>query len=327
MYRQLVAVLHRCADAVDVREVQTRMHALDVHVQGHVHDVEVAGALAIAKQAAFQTVCAGQQGHLGSRCASAAVVMGVHGQHNGVTALDIAVRPLHHVGKHIGAGVLDGCGQVDDALLIRCGLPDFCHGVDHALGELHFGVRVHLGRVLESPVRLRVFRCDVLEQLGIAARQLHDLVFAHAQHHAAHHRCCRVVQVNNGTGYTFQGFKSAAHQMLTCLGQHLHGHVIRNALFLDELAHEVELDLRSRRKAHFNFLEADLDQLLEHAHLALDIHGLDQRLVAVAQVHAAPDGGLADGCVRPGTVSQTNRYKRTVLACGVLQHRHRSSLS
>jgi hypothetical protein len=41
--------------------------------------------------------------------------------------------------------------------------------------------------------------------------------------------------------------------------------------------------------------------LLEHAHLALDVHGLDQGLVAVTQIHAAPDRGLvmtASGQVR-----------------------------
>jgi hypothetical protein len=45
-------------------------------------------------------------------------------------------------------------------------------------------------------------------------------------------------------GHAFERFESAANQVLTRLGQHLHGHVVGNAVFLDELAHEVELDLR-----------------------------------------------------------------------------------
>jgi hypothetical protein len=38
------------------------------------------------------------------------------------------------------------------------------------------------------------------------------------------------------------------------------------------------------READLDLLEADLAPAAEHAHLALGVHRLDQRLVAVAQV-------------------------------------------
>ena len=64
MHRQLVAVLDRAPHLVDVGEIQPRMHALGIQVQGQIDDVEVAGAFAIAEQTAFDAVAAGHQGEL-----------------------------------------------------------------------------------------------------------------------------------------------------------------------------------------------------------------------------------------------------------------------
>ena len=58
---------------------------------------------------------------------------------------------------------------------------------------------------------------------------------------------------------------------------------------LDEGAHEVEIGLRGGGKGDLDLLEADADQQVEHAVLALDAHRLDQRLIAVAQIDGAPD--------------------------------------
>ena len=320
MHGQLVAMLNRCADIVDVGEIQTGVHALDIHIERHIHHVQIAGALAVAEQTAFQAVRASHQGQLRCCRPRAAVVMRVDRDHHAVTALDVAMRPLHHVGKDIGRGMLHGGGQVDDALVLGRGLPDVGDGVYHALGELQLGVRIHFGRVLEGPFGVGVLGRDVLEHLGIGHRQFNDLVFTHIQHHTAHHGSRGVVEMDDGAGHAFQRFESATNQVLTRLGQHLYGHVVGNTVFLDELAHEVELDLRGRRKADFDFLETDLHQLLEHAHLALDVHGLDQGLVAVTQIHAAPDRRLGDDRVGPGAIGQTHGGESAVFGGRVLQH-------
>jgi hypothetical protein len=76
--RQLVAFLDQLAHAVDVGEVQARMHALGVEVQGQRHQVDVAGALAVAEQAAFDAVGAGHHGQFGRGDGGAAVVVRVH---------------------------------------------------------------------------------------------------------------------------------------------------------------------------------------------------------------------------------------------------------
>ena len=63
-------------------------------------------------------------------------------------------------------------------------------------------------------------------------------------------------------------------------------------IFLDELADEVEIGLGRRGKADLDFLEAHVAEQPEHAHLAVEIHRHDERLVAVAQVDAHQTGGL-----------------------------------
>lgn len=92
--------------------------------------------------------------------------------------------------------------------------------------------------------------------------------------------------------------------MLTGLNQNLDGDVFRDLVLLDDLAHEVEVRLRCGRKTYLDFLVAHLDQQVEHAVLALRTHWIDQRLVAVAQVHSAPLRSGDDLLVRPGAIRQ-----------------------
>ena len=82
VHRQLVAVLDAAADLVDVGEVEAGRHALRVQVERDVDEVDVAGALAVAEQAAFDAVGAGHQRELAGRGAGAAVVVRVHRQHD-----------------------------------------------------------------------------------------------------------------------------------------------------------------------------------------------------------------------------------------------------
>ncbi len=78
--------------------------ALGVHVQGQGDDVDVAGALAVAEQAAFDAVGAGHQAELGGGHAAAAVVVGVEREHHAVAAGEMAVHPLDLVGVDVGRG-------------------------------------------------------------------------------------------------------------------------------------------------------------------------------------------------------------------------------
>ena len=132
--------------------------------------------------------------------------------------------------------------------------------------------------------------------------------------------------MDDGTRCALQRFERAADQGLARLRQHLDGHVIGNQVLVDQLAHEVELGLRCRGKADLDLLETDLHKHLEHAQLALNVHRLDQRLVAVTQVGAQPDGSLGDHGIRPGAICQAYRLERWIFACRILEH-HDGGLS
>src|SRR3546814_19378045 len=94
------------------------------------------------------------------------------------------------------------------------------------------------------------------------------------------------------------------------------GNVVGDPFFVDQLAHEIEVRLRCGGKADLDFLEADLDQFFEEAQFALDAHGFYERLIAVAQVGAHPDGGMGDALGGPGSFGEVagKRYERIVLA-------------
>jgi hypothetical protein len=80
-------VLEGAGDGVDVREVEVRMDALRVEVEGERHQVDVAGALAVAEQAALDPVGAGHQAQLGGGDRGAAVVVRVEADDHAVAAL------------------------------------------------------------------------------------------------------------------------------------------------------------------------------------------------------------------------------------------------
>jgi hypothetical protein len=95
VHRQLVAVLDGAADLVDVGEVDHRVDALGEQVERQRDQVDVAGALAVAEQAALDAVGAGHQPELGGGHAGAAVVVRVQRQHDRVAAGQ--VRCIHSI--------------------------------------------------------------------------------------------------------------------------------------------------------------------------------------------------------------------------------------
>ena len=98
------------------------------------------------------------------------------------------------------------------------------------------------------------------------------------------------------------GIECPPDQLGARLRQHLDGDILGHEIALDQLAHEIEIRLRSGGKANFDLLEAELDQKTEHTALALGPHRLDECLVAVAQIDAAPDRCPLDRTERPSAM-------------------------
>ncbi len=94
-------------------------------------------------------------------------------------------------------------------------------------------------------------------------------------------------------GAPFHRLKGLADDVVTALGQHLHGDVGGDHVFFDEGAEELVLRLAGGGEAHLDLLEADLHQHLEKLQLFCKAHGHDQRLIAVPQIHATPCGAFS----------------------------------
>ena len=293
--RNLIALFDDFAHAVDVREVQLRVDALGVEVECHSHQIDVTGALTVTEQATFNAIGASHQAQLSGRNPCAAVVVGVQADQHAVTAIDIAAKPLDLVGVYVGCSHFNGCWQVEDDFVLRCRVPDLDHRVAHFLGELELGRAEGLWRIFERPLGFRLLGCELDEQLGGADCDLFHACFVLVEDNAAERRRGGVIQVNNGFLCPAQGFERTRDQVLTTLGQHLNGGVVRDVVAFDQGADEVKVGLRGGRERRFDFFDADADQGLPETQFLDRIHRLDQRLVTVAKVRAAPDRRCRDG--------------------------------
>jgi hypothetical protein len=199
------------------------------------------------------------------------------------------VHPLDRVGVDVGRGHLHRRRQVDDQRPVR-------RRVDHLDDRgadlqrvLQFRTGVALRRVLVVDVRVRgVDLLVLLAQPGRARGDVGDPVPVQAEDDPALEHRGGVVEVHDRPPGPAQRFEGAVDQVLPALGQHLHGDVFRDQILFDQLPDEVEVGLAGRREADLDLLVPHLHQQHEHPPLALRGHRVDQRLVAVAQVHGAP---------------------------------------
>ncbi len=305
---QLVAVLDGALDLVDVREGDLRVDALREQVHAEGDQVDVAGALPVAEQAALDAVRAGQVAELGGGHGGAAVVVRVQGEQHVLAVRQAAGHPLDRVGVDVGRRHLDRRGQVDDHLAVRGGLEDLEHGVADLQRDLELGARVGLRRVLVVDGGVVLQRgLGGLAQLRTGDGDVHDTLDVGAEHDLALHDRRRVVEVDDGLLGTVDRLVGALDEVLARLGQHLDRDVVGDRALVDQAADEVEVRLRGAREPDLDLLVAHADQQVEHRALALGVHRVDECLVAVTQVDGTPARGLLDALRRPGAVRQLDR--------------------
>ena len=89
---------------------------------------------------------------------------------------------------------------------------------------------------------------------------------------------------------------------------------------IHQIADEIKVGLRRTGESHLDFFEADLAGRANHAHLALEVHGLKKRLVAVAQIGTHPNRGMGDRSTGPLAVRQMNRRESLVFGRRLRKH-------
>ena len=285
--------LIQLADGGHVRKVQLGVHAVAVHIHGQGDGVHVAGALAVAEQAALDPLGPRQDGQLGAGHAGAPVVVGVGGEDDAVPAVEVGRAVLDLAGVDVGHAHLHRDGQVDDHGPVGGGLHDVDDGVADFQRIVGLGAGETLGAVLEQEVAL-VLLAELLDQPGAVGGDLLDLLFGLVEHLLPLGHRGGVVEVDDGPGRPLDRLEGAADDVVAALGQHLDGDVLGDHVPLDQHPQELILGLAGGGEAHLDLLEADPDQHLEELDLFFQAHGHDQGLVAVPQIHAAKGGGLFD---------------------------------
>ena len=311
------------ADGGHVGEIQVGVHAVAVHVHGQGDGVHIAGALAVAEQAALHALGPGQYGQLGVGHAAAAVIVGMGGEDDAVPVFQMVGAPFDLIGVDMGHAHFHRDRQVDDHGAVRGGLHHVQHGVADFHRVLRLGAGETFGAVLEQEVAL-VFLAELLDQSGAVHGDLLDLLFGLFEHLLPLGHAGGVVKVDDGPRRAPDSLESLADDMVAALGQYLHRHIVGDAFLVDQFAQEFILGLTGRGEAHFDLLETDLEEHIVKFQLFFQAHGHDQALVAVPQVHAAPGRRLLDVVfLRPGEHMPRFHRRRIIAYCvlGCVHHR------
>ena len=304
VHRQAVAVFGNATQRVDVADVELGVDAKCKQVHREVHDVDVAGALTVAEQGALNAIGTSHHAKLGCGNTGAAVVVWMQADDHARAVTDVATEPLDDIAVDIGGVALDGGGQVEDDGQFGGGLDDVHHGMANVERVLRLGEREALGGVLVTNLAADQGLLELAGELCGVDRDIDDAALIEVEHHFALQRIGAVVEVNNGLVHALQAFVGALEQLLAALHQNLNGHVVGDEIFFDELAYEIEVGLACGREAHLNLFESHLHQRVEHAPLAIWIHWINQRLVAVAEVDTAPQRGFGHAHVGPRAVGE-----------------------
>jgi hypothetical protein len=126
------------------------------------------------------------------------------------------------------------------------------------------------------------------------------------EHDAPEHGRRGVVQVYRGARQPVEGVDRRVDDLRARLGEHGDGHVLGHEPPVGEGPAELQVRGRGRRESDLDLLDAQPDEQVEEHPLARRVHGLDEGLVAVAQVRREPSRRLVDAAVGPSAVGQTD---------------------
>ena len=166
-------LLIHALDVVHIREVQHRVDALRVEVHREVHQVAVAGALAVAEHRALHALRAGHDAELRRSRRRAAVVVRVDAQYRAVAVLHVRADVFDLVGVAVRRRELHGVRQVDDRLFLRRRAERLEHAVADPHGVFDLGARKALGRILVAQPHVRILPLQLLRHRADQRSRLH----------------------------------------------------------------------------------------------------------------------------------------------------------
>ncbi len=194
----------------------------------------------------------------------------------------------------MGHGHLHRGGQVYDGFVFRVRLPY----IQHRVADLQRIFRLSLGKafraVFERKVPFRLLR-HFLQKFCPIHGQLPDGILILFEHLLPLLHGSGIIQMNHRMGSPLHGFEGFADNMFPGLGQYLDGHILRYHIPLDQSPDKLIFRIRGGRKAHLYLFKTDVHKQPEKIQFIFQRHRVDQRLIAIPQVHAAPHRRLLDG--------------------------------
>ena len=218
----------------------------------------------------------------------------------------------------VGVGVrrthLNGVRQVEDHRILggRAELLD--HSVADRYRVVHLGAAETLGRVFKADIGVAfIFVRQALDQACAVNGDVDHALHVGLENDLSLQGRGGVVEVNDDVLCALDRLKGLEDQVFARLNQYLDRHVVGDVVLFDQFAADLILCFRRARKSDFDFLEAHVAERMEEFEFFFEIHRVDQCLVAVAQVNAAPDRRFGNGVVRPSPVGNVDLLERNVL--------------
>ena len=320
----LGAALIHFLDCIDVVEIQLRIYPLGPHIQRQGHNIHIAGTLAVAEQGALYTIGTGHQRQLRSSHALAPVIVGVQGDNGRVPVGQVTAKILDLVCITVGRGAFHSGGQVQDNGVLLGNMQLLHHPTADLYRIVHLRTGKGLWRILKANVHLRValflLLGECIDQASAVHGDLNHAVHIRLKHHLALQSGSGIVKMHDHILGAVNGLKGLFDQVRARLHQHLNGHIVRDIMAVDQSAQDLILRLAGRGKAHLDLLKPNRNQGLKIFQLFLQIHRVHQRLVAVTQIHRAPNGRMVDHAVGPLAVRQINGGKGLILLVALVHH-------
>ena len=281
------------ADLRHIGEIQFRVDPVGEEIHRYSNQIDVSGSLAVSEQRTLDAVRARKDAEFRIRHAAAAVVVRMKTEDDAVPVFHILIQVLDLGSENMRHRRLDRGRNVNDSFPLRGRFPDVQHRVADFQPVLHLGPVEALRAVFEHEVAVGLVR-QFLEELRAVYREFLDLFFVLFKDLFPLRNGSGIIEMDHRLRRSLDRFKSLADDVLPGLGENLDRDIVRDHVPLDESAKEGVLRLRSGGESHLDLLKADVYQHAEEFDLLFEAHGLDQRLVAVAQVDAAPDRSLLD---------------------------------
>ena len=230
--------------------VEPGIDALAEQVQRQGHDIDIAGALAIAEQRALDPVGAGHHAELGRGDAGAAVVVRMQAEDRGCRGRGCCGRTIRS-GRHRrwASPSRPSPGRLRIIFFSRRRLPDIHHRLADLDREVELGAGEALGRILVDDLGLRHRRGQLADQPGAGHRDVDDAGLVEPEDDAALQGRGRVVEMHDRAPGAADRLEGALDQLGARLRQHLDRHVVGDQVLLDELADKVEIGLRGGRES------------------------------------------------------------------------------